>query len=65
MGWDHSLSCKECRERLNIARNSKLYREKDAIDLLEKFLIKHADHDLIFDGDDNWSRVPGCTIFKE
>jgi hypothetical protein len=65
MGWDHSLSCKECKERLIVARNKKLYRDKKDIDLLEKFLIKHADHDLIFNADDTWVRVPGCTLFKE
>jgi hypothetical protein len=64
MGWDHSLSCKECREKLIIARNNKLYKEPKNIVALEQFLVKHADHELIFDADDNWVRVPDCTFFK-
>jgi hypothetical protein len=64
MGWDHSLSCKDCRECIVIARNSKLYKDKDSIDDLEEFLVKHADHDLIFDADDNYVRVLDCSIFQ-
>ena len=65
MGIDHSLSCKDCKEELmNVARNNKLYRDKNSLDLLQSFLNKHADHDLIFDADDNWIRVKDCTIFK-
>ena len=65
MGWDHSLSCKLCKEYLIIARNKKLNKDENSIILLEKFLNKHADHELIFDADDNWIRVEDCTIFKE
>jgi hypothetical protein len=65
VGCDHSLSCKNCREELfNVSRNRHLNRDKESLDLLEAFLIKHADHELIFDADDNWVRVHGCTQFE-
>jgi hypothetical protein len=64
MGIDHSLSCKECKERLVLARNFKLYKSEENINNLEKFLVKHADHELIFDADDTWVRVEGCTVFE-
>jgi hypothetical protein len=58
MGWDHSLSCADCKEELpNVGRNTKLYRGKDSLDQLEAFINKHADHRLIYAADDNWSRV--------
>jgi hypothetical protein len=31
----------------------------------EAFLVRHADHHLIFDADDNWVRVEGCSIFPD
>ena len=64
MGWDHSISCKECKERIpNVARNRKLYRDNDSLDKLEAFLNKHADHELIFNADDDYQRVEDCTYF--
>ena len=65
MGWDHSLSCKKCREKLLVARNEKLYKDEKSIKNLEEFLVKHADHDLVFDADDNWVRVLDCTLFEK
>lgn len=63
MGWDHSLSCVDCKEELiNVARNTKLYRDKDALDALDAFLYKHADHRLIFSADDNWARVADAKL---
>ena len=65
MGRDHSLSCRSCKEKLlNVARNNKLNKDKDSLELLQTFLNKHADHDLVFDADDDWVRVANCTIFE-
>lgn len=64
MGQDHGLSCKECKEKLrNLCRNEKLNRDNETLDNLEAFLKKHADHELIYDADDNWVRVDNCTTF--
>ncbi len=58
MGWDHSLSCGDCKEELiNVGRNRKLYRDEESLNQLEAFINKHADHHLIYAADDNWSRV--------
>ena len=65
MGCDHHLSCKDCKEKIIIARNENLYRDKRDIDLLEFFLVKHADHDLVFDADDDWVRVDDCKYLDE
>jgi len=65
MGWDHSLSCKDRKEKLLVARNEKLYKDEKSIKNLEEFLVKHADHDLVFDADDNWVRVLNCTQFEK
>ena len=66
MGWDHSLICMDCKEILsNVARNQHLYRDKESINNLEKFLIKHGDHNLLFEADDEYSRCPGGTYWKE
>ncbi len=62
MGWDHSLSCVDCKERLiNVGRNCKLYRDVEALDRLDSFMYKHADHHLIYDADDDWVRVPDAS----
>ena len=66
MAWDHNLSCIDCKEELiNVARNHKLYRNAAALDRLNAFMYKHADHHLIYDADDDWSRVPGAQHFNE
>jgi len=63
MGWDHDLICVDCQEGLCIARNKHLYRQPEALDELEAFLEKHADHALIYEADDNWSRCPDARPF--
>jgi hypothetical protein len=66
MGWDHALSCRECRETLlNVARNQKLCKDDNSLDKLESFLNKHADHELVFNADDDWVRVPGAVPFEK
>ncbi|MDD5649317.1 MAG: hypothetical protein PHF86_02715 [Candidatus Nanoarchaeia archaeon] len=64
MGWDHNISCKECKETVCIARNKKLYRDDESLDRLEAFLNKHADHELIFAADDDYPRVDDCDQFE-
>jgi hypothetical protein len=64
MGVDHDLYCLDCKEELcNVARNWRLRRDKESLDALEEFLVKHADHRLLFPNDDQWIRVPGVTEF--
>lgn len=65
MGIDNDISCEDCKERLCCARNGKLSRSSDALDLLDAFLARHADHHLIFDADDYWLRVPDAKDFQE
>ena len=61
MGWDHSLSCKDCKEELiNVGRNLKLCRDEGSLNRLSAFMGEHADHHLIYDADDMWVRVPGA-----
>ena len=63
MGWDHSLSCMDCKEELiNVGRNRKLLRDEEALNRLDAFMYKHADHQLIYDADDNWKRVSGARM---
>jgi hypothetical protein len=66
MGWDHSLSCADCKEELpNVGRNCKLYRGQDSLNQLEAFINKHADHHLIYAADDNWIRVRGAKQVRD
>jgi len=63
MGWDHSLICIDCKEEITPARNRKLYRDERNLMALDAFLMKHADHHLLFEADDNWNRAPDGTTY--
>ncbi len=62
MGWDHSLSCVDCKKKIsNAGRNRNLYRDEESLNRLSIFMYNHADHHLIYDADDDWVRVPGAV----
>jgi hypothetical protein len=62
MGTDHSLICMDCKKEIIIARNKRLYRSKEELNLLEIFLTEHADHNLLYEGDDDWLRCKDSKI---
>lgn len=64
MGTDNRLYCQDCKRHLCISRNGHLIRGDEDLDKLSAFFNLHADHHLIFAGDENWGRVKDSKMAK-
>jgi len=64
MGVDNALWCCDCAVHIVMARNRSCLFLPDDLAELSCFLDHHAEHNLLFGGDDYWPRVPQSKPFK-